>query len=227
VFTARKTCVMAIIDTLNSSKDCDGFPYRQLCSEKFIVDSNDAAMCEAIKQGPTQLGCYFALIRLRNNTEACMKHPEYQDCLAMRAAATGDFGLCQRVYDAASRHELAPICVSDAKLQRCLMGLDTGTDCCRALPDDKINQCYDMKLKLTNDTAWCKREAGAGRVEDDWDCYALLAKRAKDPRICESIPVDDQHDYCLEGLIAATEDRTLCGKMRDDARRRKCVRGVA
>ncbi|MFH1055000.1 MAG: hypothetical protein V1744_02775 [Candidatus Altiarchaeota archaeon] len=224
VFSGNETCVMEFINRFSSRNDCEGFPYRQLCLEKFIVESNDVKECESIRQGTLQDGCYYALIRLRDNLDACVKYPEYGDCLIKLAAARNDSGLCRRVYQSMSRDDLIPDCIADVKLEMCLQMKDSEEDCCEDVPDELRKTCYIEKLKATNDTFWCKKRVGFEDYEEDWNCYTNTAQKTKDPEVCDLIRPVERRDDCFETMILASGNSTLCGRITDDSKRRDCER---
>jgi hypothetical protein len=224
VFAEGRTCVMALVGGLTSKAQCDAFPYPKLCGERFIVDADDAGLCEDLPQGPIQHGCYYALIRLRNNTQACFKYPDYMDCLAEQAAS--DPAVCRRAYLPQRREDLIPPCIAEAKLNACLR--QTGQeDCCWPLQDDKKEECYAAWTARSNDTVWCDRVIAWGRFESDLSCYQKIAERTANASVCDLIPTIDSRDYCLSVTVPETGNQTLCEKIRSRHTRNKCVRETA
>jgi hypothetical protein len=223
VFAKRETCVMAIINRLNSSTECEGFPYRQLCLEKFIVDADDPGACDKIQQGPIQQGCYYALIRLKNSREACLKYPEYDDCLVRIAAEKDDTSLCRSAYGNTKEDGRVASCLAEVKLERCLHAEGSGVDCCAQVQDNMKKDCYAQKLRATNDTVWCKKDVGGDKYEDDWGCHTLIASRTDNPQICDNITSTSWHDYCLQEVVHSTGRTILCNKIIDDSKRRTCM----
>jgi hypothetical protein len=225
VFLGNETCVMRIINSYDSPKECEKSPYRQLCLERFIVKADDPASCEAIKQGPMQQGCYYSLILAKNNLQACMRYPEYDGCLVRHAAEKNDTGMCRRVYLKRSRDYLVPGCIDDVNMRMCLVTGKPDGDCCATILEGRRGICYAEKLRATNDTRWCMKDAGYGRFEQDGSCLALMAGRLKDPDICDEIESVTWHDECLRQMMSATSNTTLCEKITDDQKRRNCKRG--
>jgi len=225
VFMERKTCVMVFIDRIGNKTECVNFPFNLLCQEKFIVEANDTRLCDALTQGPLQQGCYFALISLKGNSQACFRYPEYQDCLIKIAAATDDFAPCRQVYLSESRGSMVPDCINGAKLMKCELSSDNTVDCCAQLPDDMMAGCYAAKLKQTNVTQWCKKRVSTGKYEDDWSCFANLAKQKLDTGICDRIGAQGWRDDCYQSVISETGNRTECSRIKDDKKRHDCTWG--
>ncbi|MFH0863246.1 MAG: hypothetical protein V1875_09515 [Candidatus Altiarchaeota archaeon] len=221
-FSKGETCVMEVIGLLFSKDDCITSPMSQLCEEKFIVGSDNATVCESYQQGSMQQGCYFALIRLNGNEQACMKYPEYGDCLVKAAAKYDDYRLCSRAYGESDKMLR---CVQDAKYERCMSSTD-GIDCCLNVSRERRGSCYIQKRKQTGDPFWCKDTDTSGRPKEDWDCYVKIALKAQNPEMCGGIGPRDKHDYCLKEMALGTGNFTVCDGVFDDRERRRCRYGL-
>jgi hypothetical protein len=224
VFSKSDTCVMKVINLLGSAGECESFPVRQLCTERFIVASDNASMCGSLPQGSMQQGCYYALIRLNGNEEACSKYPEYGRCLVKAAAKYDDFRLCQRVYGD-NKHEDMLRCVEDAKYERC-MASDEINDCCLDVDLSAMNSCYIQKAKATGNPFWCRRTDGSGGSVEYWDCYVELAVKKSDAGICGLISSIEKRDYCLREIVDLTGEKKLCEGIFDEREKRRCRYGL-
>jgi len=207
------------------------------CYKQVAFALKRADLCDNVKDTSKQEDCFIDLAEDLKKLELCSKLTKGKDeCISKVAIAKEDYTICYDIkgnykdicFDKIARTKLSvELCkrVETTHQQTaCISYIAAEKEdvkVCDEILGNDWNRCINEVAFVTGDPEICKKS----KSKDI--CYSALARKNKDPALCEEMVDDDSADDCLEELAFTTKDPKICLRMWSNEEAYSCVLAFA